>query len=198
MRREATSTKLSLALREIRILSLYSELADIRYGKTDAGAPAGTGGSHSGSTPAQSTGNSASAAETIQVPAGTTIPVTNRGLIDSTFVPEHATLLAAMDADAKGPDGKVLIPADASVTLEVRERRVVDGRISMQFELSTVDFGNRHYIVSSAKGESEPGPVLTMMGAEPRTPDAKLRGPNLHVDDHSLMLFKSYDPHFTC
>jgi hypothetical protein len=169
---------------------LYSELSNIQYPNTDA-ALAGTGGSQSGGKTVQS---SPSAAEAIQLPTGITIPVTNNGLIDSSFVPEGATTLAAMDADAKGPDGKVLIPAGATVTLRVREKKVVAGRVSMEFELGTVDFGNRHYMMTSAKGESEPGPILTIMGAEPRSPEAKLRGENLHLDDHSLLLFKTTAP----
>jgi hypothetical protein len=179
---------------------LYSELSNIQYGDTGAGssasgaAPTGTGGAQSSGNQTQGASQPTSSADSVQLPAGITIPVTNNGLIDSTFVPENATLLAAMDSDAKGPDGRVLIPAGASVTLKVRESKVVAGRVTMQFELSTVDFGNRHYIVTSARGDSESGPVATVMGAAPGSPEAKLRGANLHLDDHSLMLFKAASP----
>ncbi len=177
---------------------LFSEISDIRYGNTSIGSSASGEGPASErgaqTSGAQKGGNPASAGDTIQLPAGTTVPVANNGLIDSSFVPDGATLLAAMDADAKGSNGNVLIPAGASVTLTVREKKEVAGRMSMQFELGTVDFGNRHYIVTSAKGESEPGAVVPLMGAAPGSPEAKLRGTSLHVDEHSLLLLKTVSP----
>jgi hypothetical protein len=175
---------------------LYSELADIKYGASaEASAPqvAATGGPAATSS-AGSAGQSVTADATIQLPVGTVLPITNTGLLDSSFVPVGAISLAMTDADVKAANGKVLIPAGANVTIRVRDKVVTGGRLQMIFDVGSVDFGNRHYLVSSVKGGLEPGAVATVSGAQHGSLEARDRGENVHLDDHSLIVFKTETP----
>lgn len=180
---------------------LYTELADIKYGApSDPAGPSGSVAPASASAAGNAPGTQptasrpVTAAEAIQLPPGTTVPVLNNGLVDSSFVPAGAITLGRTDSDVTAPGGKVLIPAGANVTITVREKKVVAGRMEMEFELGSADFYDHHYLVSSAKGSLEPGAVVTFQGAQASSPEARLRGENVHLDDGSLMEFKTATP----
>lgn len=172
---------------------LYTELSDIKEGVTDAKTVFSAPGT---ATPQVLPGEKpASAAEAvIPLPEGTYLPVRSSGFLDSCCVPIQALALGVMDANVKNSKGTVVIPQGASVTFTLKNEEVVDGRVTMQFELASADFDNRHYIVSSAKGGSERGAVVTFSGPKDGSPEARLRGNNLHIDDNSSMLFKAVTP----
>ena len=176
---------------------LYTELSDIQYGA--AGTPVAAA-EIKGDTQAQTGGNTPPANQathaeaTIVFPQGAALPVASNGLLDSGFVPIGALALGTMDSDVKSPEGKVLIPAGANVSFLVRDKKVVSDQIQMEFELASADFNGRHYMISSVKGGSEPGAVVTFTGAKAGSPEAKLRGENIHLDDHALMVFKAETP----
>jgi hypothetical protein len=200
LRRESNSITVTNSAGDTHTF-LYSELLDIRYGDTGTqpgSSPSAASGAApaTGDMPGGSASNSAPVAATdlIQLPAGTVLQITNDGMLDSSFVPDGAIALARMDEAVKTPDGKVLIPAGASVTLTVRSKRVVDDQVEMEFEVGSADFSNRHYLVASAKGNTSPGAVVTFRGAKRGSPEARLRGLEVHLDDHSLMTFKVETP----
>jgi hypothetical protein len=76
----------------------------------------------------------------------------------------------------------------------VRDKKMLDGRVTIQFELGSADFYDRHYLISSASSETDPGAVVTFSGAPEGSPEAKLRGLWVHVDDHTYMAFKTATP----
>jgi hypothetical protein len=194
VRREATSITVTGAAGDAHTF-LYSELANIEYGAPGNSAGAGvSAASGNRSRAAQSDGPAPFSGAMFQLPAGTVLQVTNVGMIDSAFVPVDALLLAAMDSDLKDAKGTVLIPAGANVTMRLTDKQEVAGQVHMRFELGTVDFGNRHYILSPAAGGSTSGAVATVTGAAAGSPEAKLRGPNVHLDDHGLLLFRTETP----
>ena len=174
---------------------LYSELSDIKYGSTDEktdfssqlpSAPESGGGSGSQATTAS--------ADVLQFPQGTTLPIRSNGFLDSCCVPIGAFALGFMDADIKNAKGAVVIPRGANVTFTLRDEKMVDGRVTMEFELGSVDFNNRHYLINSVKGGNQPGAVLTLTGPKEGSAEANARGKSLHVDDNSAMAFKAETP----
>jgi hypothetical protein len=176
---------------------LYTELSDIRYGSsgdTKAGSTVGSLNSDSDNSGAAFAAARGAGGDVIQLPAGIRIRVTNRGVIDSTFFPIGTIALGSVDADVKSADGKVLIPAGASVTVTLRDERRASGRTEMDFEIGSLDFSNHHYLVSSAKGSQEKGAVVTILSAEPGTAAAKYREGAIHLDDHALMDFRTESP----
>ncbi|HEY5381479.1 MAG TPA: hypothetical protein VIJ65_04440, partial [Acidobacteriaceae bacterium] len=138
--------------------------------------------------------SAAPASNLIRIPEGTELPVRTRGFLDSCCLAPNALSLGVLDADVKGPGGKVVLPAGANVTIQLVEEKNVDGRITMTFELGSLDFGGRHYVIASAKGGLEPGARVTFTGAKAGTPEAKLRGLNVHLDNQSYMGFKAETP----
>jgi hypothetical protein len=201
IRREPGSITLTNASGETHTY-LYSELADIRYESPEP--PVSSSGVQSQTakpeaavdsrSPAQPPASSSPSAAEIKLPAGIEVPVASSGLLDSSFVPMSAITLGVVDSDVKTADGKVLIPAGANVTMLVQDKKVVSGRVQMVFEVVSADFNNRHYQVSSEKGPLQPGAMATFVGAQPGSQEAKLRGTNIHIDDHSLMTFKTETP----
>ncbi len=191
VRREAKSITVMSSAGEARTF-LDSELSEIKVGtqadstnfSPAAVTHASDGQSHSSAGPAT----------VIRLPTGTEIPVRNNGVLDACCVPINSIALGVMDADVKGPDGKVLIPNGANVTIMVRDKKRVDGRVTMEFELGSADFDNQHYLVSSEKGMTEPGAVVTFVGAQQGSEEAKIRGLWVHLSDRTYMAFKAATP----
>jgi hypothetical protein len=136
---------------------------------------------------------SASPATVIRIPQGTEIPVRNNGVLDACCLPINSIALGVMDGDVKSADGKVLVPNGANVTIMVRDKKRVEGRVTMEFELGSADFDNQHYLVSSEKG-TEPGAVVTFVGAQEGSQEAKIRGLWVHLSDRTYMAFKAATP----
>lgn len=177
---------------------LYTELSDIQYGApetpgsastvaSNASAPSPSGASETSSAPAVAPIPKGSS---IEFPEGTVFPVRNNGFLDTCCVPLGAFAVGTTDSDVK-LGGKVAIPAGSNVSFELIENTKTDGRLSMTFELGTVDFGNRHYIFEPAKPGPEHAIVVTFQGAKEGTPEAKDHGLNAHLENNSLMEFKA-------
>jgi hypothetical protein len=201
---------------------LYSELIDIKIGAPDTPTPparvdsqesASSASSSSGfgagsSVSAVAAANAANKSSTaranavasvsssgeILFPVGTEFPVRTMGFLDSCCVPVDGLSLGTIDDDIRNASGKVIIPVGANVTVHLLEKKKVDGRMTMNFELASADFGGRHYVISSTKGALEPGAAVRFTGAEDGSPEAKLRGLNVHLDDQSYMGFKAETP----
>lgn len=182
---------------------LYTELADISYGGSDGATsfagPASTAAAESTAAGDKTASSglkvaAVSSGTAIQLPEGTELPVRNNGVLDACCLPMDSIALGVMDADVKNAEGRVLVPEGANVTLLVRDKKMVDGRVTMTFELGSADFDNRHYLISSAKGNLAPGAVVTFSGPQEGTPEAKLRGLWLHLDDRTYMGFKTATP----
>jgi hypothetical protein len=197
VRREANSLTMVDATGSTHTF-LYGELADIRYGTASAGGE--TPGSQTAASASQVADSAASKTDPpastgtpagdIVFPAGTEFSVVTSGFLDSCCVPIGAFSVGTLDADVKS-GGKVVVPRGANVTIVLADQKITDGRISMRFELGSADFGGHHYLIASRKGGLEPGAVVTYTGEKEGTPEAKLRGTNVHLDDHDLMIFKA-------
>jgi hypothetical protein len=182
---------------------LYSELANISYPQDVPAAPAQHGNqtqvpdsSTGGGSRAEASSRSPAAAGggPIQIHEGTELPVRNDGILDACCLIDGAMSLGTIDADVKDASGQVLIPAGANVTIITRHHRMVEGRVTLEFELGSADFYGRHYLVTSAKGALEPGAIVTFAGPKEGTPEAKVRGLWLHLDDQTYMGFKTATP----
>jgi hypothetical protein len=162
---------------------LLSEVSDIRYGLN--------GNSDFSAVPDSVTppphATSGEPAVIVRIPAGTLIPVRAGQFIDSCCSPIGTLVLGASDADVKGAGGKILIPQGANVTFTVRDQKTVEGRVTMQFELGSADFNNRHFLITSAAGGQEPGAVVTLVGSR----DSGMPGKSLHIEDNSSMIFRA-------
>jgi hypothetical protein len=130
----------------------------------------------------------------VELPTGTEVPVRNNGVLDSCCLYYETVALGNIDSDVKGPGGKVVIPEGANVTIIVRDKKIIDGRQVLEFQLGSTDFGGNHYIIRSAKSELDPGAVVSISGARSASPEAKTRGLGVHLDDRSLMAFKTETP----
>jgi len=176
---------------------LYSELSNISYPTVDPHPPVSTPVVSSRNVPgsaAAGPGPVAAGDSLIRLPEGTEIPVRNNGVLDACCLTDGAMSLGSIDADVKSADGKVLIPEGASVTMTTLHHSMVNGRVTLQFELGSADFNSRHYLVSSAKSALDEGAVVTFTGPAQGTPEAKVRGMWLHLDDHTYMGFKAATP----
>ena len=189
VRREAKSITLMSSAGEAKTF-LDSEITDMKIGTegdvTNFAPEAVT------RSPGQS--HSSGVATVIRIPEGTEIPVRNNGVLDACCLPIDSIALGVMDADVKSPDGRVLVPNGANVTILVRDKKRVDGRVTMDFELGSADFDNQHYLVSSEKGGNQPGAVVTFVGAQEGSAEAKIRGLWVHLGDHTYMGFKAATP----
>jgi len=192
VRREPNSITVTGSAGDVHTF-LYGELADIKYGVVDAkGDTDKDATAPSVATAPPTTGSSASVAgDVIELPQGVSLPVRSNGFLDSCCVPIGAIALGRMDTDIKNSKGAVLIPEGANVTFTLRNESIVDGRVVMQFELGTTDFNNRHFIISSSKGGTEPGATVSFTGPKEGSPEAKARGKSVHLDDNSAMPFKA-------
>jgi hypothetical protein len=172
---------------------LLSELADIRYGTlaqtTDDSAipPVDT------AVLSATSATSGSVAE-IKIPAGTTFPVRATEFIDSCCTPIGTIEVGVSDSNVTIAGGAVVIPQGANVTFVVRDAETEDGRATMQFELASADFGNRHYVISSANGGGEPGAVVSFFGPPDSTAGAGTQGKSLHLADNAAMTFRALTP----
>ncbi len=206
MRRETNSITVTSPAGETHTF-LYTELTDIKTGAP--GSPEGSkpasqdASSQSASaqheTPSDSGVSSANSAPApkggvIQFPEGTEFPVRSSGFLDSCCVPEGALSVGVVDSNIKSPESASVIPEGSNVTMVLMNKTKVDGRVAMVFELATADFGGRHFIVSSARGGSEPGARVTVSGAKEGSPEAKARGLAVHVDDNSVLEYKALTP----
>jgi hypothetical protein len=192
VRRESKSITITGAAGDTRTF-LYDELADIKYGAQDSGvAPAGqTPGSS-----AQPSGQASTvpvSGETVIIPTGTEVPVRTRGFLDSCCGPIGGLSLGTTDFDVK-VGGKVVIPEGASLTMERADNKPVDGQISLTFELRSADFQNHHYVFESSESGAPAGLLVTFKGAKSGTPEAKLRGINVHLESQTFMGFKATAP----
>lgn len=219
VRREANSITLTAPDGSAHTF-LYTELSNIEYttpdvknetaadskGKADTGsatadsAPGGAGAAQA-PAPASAAAKSDASASAAAVPSGgihfaegTEIAIRTFGVIDSCCFPAGSTSSATFDADVKGAGGKVLIPEGAHALLKVREQQITEDRVWMTFELSTADFGGKHYVFECDKSELDPGFTLVIKGAKMGSPEAKLRGVNVHIDDSSYLSFKAVAP----
>ena len=173
---------------------LYAELADIIYGTPD-GTTSFAGAATTESPGGDNKPRAAMAAGgVITLPEGTEVPVRNNGVLDACCLPLDSISLGIIDAAVKSADGKVVIPEGANVTMVVRDKKMLDGRVTMTLELGSADFDNRHYLVLSAKGNLQPGAVVTFSGPQEGSAEAKLRGMWLHLDDRTYMGFKTATP----
>ena len=169
---------------------LFSELSNIKEGDPDdpadssKSAKAGTASAPSVVIPAGG----------LILPAGTEFPVRSTGFLDSCCVLSSAIYLGLTDADVKNQAGEVVVPEHSNVTIGLVENKTVDGRISLRFGLGAVDFDGRHYVVSPAKGGSEPGVTVAFTGAKEGSPEAKAHGLNVHLDNQAYMGFKAATP----
>lgn len=193
--KEANSITVSSSSGDVHTF-LYTELADIAYGETgETPVPKADASAAKVQTAAAvSPRVPLSASASMQFPEGSLFPIRGSGFFDSCCVPLTAIALGVLDADVKGPDGKVALPRGASVTFVLRDEKTVDGQIQMQFELTSADFDSRHYLISSARSNLEPGAVVTFSGPREGSPEAGVRGTNVHLDDQTLMAFKAVTP----
>jgi hypothetical protein len=183
---------------------LYTELGGpVQYGSPNAPdttsqptAPASSGssvtqGQNATDRPATSKPIEVAAAVTpggdISFPTGTEFPVRITGFLDSCCLPAGTLTLGRMDADLKGSNGKIAIPAGSNVVFNIASTGKVDGRVTMVFEISSADFGGRHYIVDT-------GAEVTFTGPKEGTPAAKTQGLNIHLQDQTYMGFKAVKP----
>ena len=178
---------------------LYTELADIKYGTAgDATAASGSAGSSTAiaGNPGSAviSGKAPTPGQTFQLPAGTVLHIANNGIIDSSIVPIGGFALGTVEGDLKAGDGKVLIPSGANVTLTIRDEKMVAGRLQMELEIGSLDFSNHHFLLSAAKGAEEPGAVAMAEGPEPGSATSRVYGKNVHLEDHSLLVFKTGTP----
>jgi hypothetical protein len=130
----------------------------------------------------------------LRIPAGTPIAVRASELIDSCCAPIGTIEVGVSDADVKGPDGKVLIPQGANLTFVVRDRQMTEGSDTLQFELGSADFANRHYLISSAQGGHEPGAVLTISSSRNPAAGSDTSAKTIHLYYGSLMDFRTETP----
>jgi hypothetical protein len=130
----------------------------------------------------------------IEFTKGAEFPIRSVGFLDSSSIPAGAIFVGVMDADVKSQSDRVLIPEGANVTFGLLENKKVDGRILMSFELDSADFNGRHYVVSSAAGKLGPGITIAFAGAKEGSPEAKVRGLNIHLDDQYYMKFRAATP----
>jgi len=181
---------------------LYTELAGpVQYGSPDAAgtSPAGLSPSGSANSQGQSLDNPQPASKPIEVaaafssggdisfPAGTEFPVRITGFLDSCCLPPATLTLGRMDADLKGSNGKIAIPAGSNVVFAIVSTGKVDGQVTVVFKLSSADFGGHHYIVDE-------GAEVTFTGPKAGTPAAKIQGVNVHLQDQTFMGFKAVKP----
>jgi hypothetical protein len=131
------------------------------------------------------------------IPAGTEVPVRTRGFLDSCCGAIGGLSLGTVDAGVK-VGGNVVIPAGASVTMERVDRKQSEGhegQASLTFELRSADFQNRHYVFESVESGSVPaGLLVTFLGAKNGSPEAKVRGLNVHLESQTFMGFKATVP----
>jgi hypothetical protein len=95
--------------------------------------------------------------------------------------------LGRTDADLKGSNGKVAIPAGSNIVFDIVSTAIVGGQSTVVFRISAADFGGHHYIV-------DPGAEVTFTGAKAGTPAAKLQGATIHLQDQAYMGFKAVKP----
>jgi hypothetical protein len=201
LRRDGNTITMSGSGGEARTF-LYAELADISYGTPDT-APAT---SRSGSSAASNAPISASATGTHSAPAsvpvggpvrfavGTVFPVRSLGVIDSCCSPAGAISLGVLDAAVKSADGRITMPEGASVTILVRGQKIADNRVQMELELGSADFDGHHYQILSAQSALEPGAVVTLIGPQLGSKEAKIHPLNVHIEDQAYLAFKASTP----
>jgi hypothetical protein len=182
---------------------LYTELGGpIQYGSPNApdstnqpaaqtSGPSATQGQNAADRPAASKPIEVAAAIApggdISFPTGTEFPVRITGFLDSCCLPPGTLTLGRMDADLKGSNGKIAIPAGSNIVFNIVSTGKVDGRVTMVFEVSSADFGGHHYIVNE-------GAEVTFTGPKEGTPAAKTQGLNIHLQDQAYMGFKAVKP----
>jgi hypothetical protein len=154
-------------------------------------APKSPSAPHQAGAPSAETG---AAGPSVTLPAGTEFPVRSDGFLDSCCVPVGALAVGAADADVKGPGGKIAIPAGANVLFELLETKNVNGQVTMTFQLDSADFGGHHYRIASTEGALSSGARITLLGAKENSPEARVRGTNVHVDARGLIVFKAVTP----
>jgi hypothetical protein len=182
---------------------LYTELADIQYGAPVKPAISGVSSDQQSATADKpgseatrsgaGTANAVLPAGGIEFAEGTEFPIRSNGFLDSCCVPPNSVSLGVVDEDIKR-NGAVVVPRGASVTMIMTDIGIVDGRITMTFELGSADFGGRHFVIAPTKGGLEPGIRATFSGATPGSPEAKLRGTAVHLENQSYMGFKAQSP----
>ncbi len=202
VRREANSITLTDSYGSVRTF-LYTEILDIKNGLTESPATGASGQTTTstnipaGASSAPATHSSGSSAKVTStgfiLPPGTELPVVSSGFFDSCCVERGSFAPGKLDADVQS-EGRVVIPRGANVTVMLMDVSTSEGRTTVRFELGALDFGGRHYIMRSVKGEKEPGAVATYTGAKDGSMEAKTHGLNVHVDEGSLMPFKTALP----
>ncbi len=123
----------------------------------------------------------------ISFPTGTEFPVRITGFLDSCCLPVGTMTLGRMDADLKGSNGKVAIPAGSNIVFDIVSTEREAGQSVVVFRISAADFGGHHYIV-------DPGAEVTFTGPKAGTPAAKLQGTTIHLQDQTYMGFKAVKP----
>jgi hypothetical protein len=181
---------------------LYTELAGpIQYGapNTADAEPDGQSSPASSSVQGQSATGQAAGSKPVEVtaavtpggdvsfPIGTEFPVRITGFLDSCCLPPGAMTLGRMDADLKGSNGKIAIPAGSNIVFDVVSTEITGGEPVMVFRISSADFGGHHYIV-------DPGAEVTFTGPKAGTPAAKIQGARIHLQDQTFMGFKAVKP----
>ncbi len=127
------------------------------------------------------------------IPTGTEVGVRTRGFLDSCCGEIGGLSLGTTDFDIR-VGGKVVIPEGASVTMERVDHKEADGQVSLTFELRSADFQNHHYVFESAESGSPAGLLINFKGAKSGSPEAKVRGLNVHLESQTFMGFKAIAP----
>jgi hypothetical protein len=177
---------------------LNAELSNIQFASAEP--PPGNAGAPPPvpeQPPAQSaasplTNSPAAAANTL--PAGTEFRLRSQGFLDSCCVPVGALATGTADSDVKSAGGQIAIPAGANMLFELKDTKMVDGRVTMTFDLVSADFGGHHYRIISAEGELAVGAQLVVAGAKENSQESKERGMNVHLDAGAIVVFKAVTP----
>ena len=172
---------------------LYGELSDIKYGPADSATNAAGQAPAPDARPSGQASTVPVSGDAVVIPTGTEVPVRTRGFLDSCCGTIGGLSLGTTDFDVK-VGSKVVIPGGASVTMERIDHKQVDGQVSLSFELRSADFQNHHYVFESSESGTPAGLLVTFTGAKSGTPEAKVRGINVHLETQTFMGFKATAP----
>jgi hypothetical protein len=165
---------------------LLSDLSSLRYGEPAVGtdtAPVAV------ATPPLLP-VSKSEVSLVQIPAGTDIFVRTSRFIDSCCAPISSLQTGVIDSDVRDARGKLLIPQGANVIFIVRDQEIAGGQLTMQFELGSADFRNRHFVTASSGDDGKSGAFALVTGSK----DSGRKEGSLHIEENSAVKFHTKKP----
>lgn len=171
---------------------LYTELAGFTYDSAPGTQTPSPTEPASPSSPAVPSKPSILAPDhAFALPAGTPFPVRTKGFLDSCCIRNGWTAVGIVDADVRGPDGVVIVPAETVVVMNVRDLSNINGTVTLTMEVASVRIGERTFTVASTAGGNQPGIVAAFTGAREGSPESKTQGTAVHLNDQAFMDFRS-------